>query len=60
MQMVNLAGIDNMMTNFNQIVIQEGVINKYFFSFDLPVHELSTMQPVISNNLVVKVGKNAH
>ena len=38
MQMVNLAGIDNMMTNFNQIVIQEGVINKYYFSFDLPVH----------------------
>ena len=38
MQMVNLAGIDNMMTNFNQIVIQEGIINKYYFSFDLPVH----------------------
>ena len=30
MAMVNLAGIDNMMTNFNQIVIQEGIINKYF------------------------------
>ena len=38
MSMVNLAGIDNMMTNFNQIVIQEGIINKYYFCFDLPVH----------------------
>ena len=58
MAMVNLAGIDNMMTNFNQIVIQEGIINKYYFCFDLPVHQLSTMQPAISNNLVVKTGKN--
>ena len=38
MQMVNIAGIDNMMTNFNQIVLQEGIVKKYFFSFDLPVH----------------------
>lgn len=57
MLMTNLASIDNMLTNFNQIVMQEGVIQKYFFSFDLPVHQLSSRQPPVSNNLVVKVPK---
>ena len=41
-------------------MIQEGVINKYYFTFDLPVHQLSTMQPPISNSLVVKVGKSGN
>ena len=52
--MPNLASIDNMLTNFNQIVMQEGLIQSFFFSFDLPVHQLSTASPAISNNLVVK------
>ena len=38
MMMSNLASIDNMLTNFNQIVMQEGIIQSFFFSFDLPVH----------------------
>lgn len=38
MLMSNLASIDQMLTNFNQIVMQEGLIQSYFFSFDLPVH----------------------
>ena len=38
MLMPNLASIDNMLTNFNQIVMQEGLIQSFFFSFDLPVH----------------------
>lgn len=55
--MSNLASIDNMLTNFNQIVMQEGLIQSFFFSFDLPAHQLSTASPAISNNLVVKVPK---
>jgi len=35
--------------------MQEGLIQSFFFSFDLPVHQLSTSSPAISNNLVVKV-----
>ena len=35
--MDNLPNLENMMTNFNQIVIQEAIINKLFFCFDLPL-----------------------
>ena len=57
MSMQNLASIDNMLTNFNQIVMQEGTIQSLFFSFDLPVYQLSSQTPAISNNLVVKLPK---
>ena len=58
MQMPTLANIDNMLTNFNQIVMQEGVIQSLFFSFDLPVHQISTASPAVSNSLVVKVPRD--
>ena len=58
MLMPNLASIDNMLTNFNQIVMQEGLIQSFYFSFDLPVHQLSTATPAISNSLVVKVPRD--
>ena len=58
MMMSNLASIDNMLTNFNQIVMQEGIIQSFFFSFDLPVHQLSTTTPTVSNSLVVKMPKD--
>jgi hypothetical protein len=57
-QMSNLPGIDNMLTNFNQIVLSEPLISKYYCSFDLPVVQLSTMRETISNSLVIKKGKN--
>ena len=40
-----------MMCNFNQIVIQDGIINKYFVSFDLPVYQLSNQAQLTSNTL---------
>lgn len=40
-QMPGLAQIELMLTNFNQIVLQNGVINKYFVCFDLPVYQLA-------------------
>ena len=58
MRMETIATIDNILTNFNQIVMQEGVIQSFFLSFDLPVHQLSTQTPAVSNNLVVKVPKD--
>jgi hypothetical protein len=44
--MDNLPNLENMMTNFNQIVIQEAIINKLFFCFDLPLEG----QPLKSYN----------
>jgi len=38
--------------------MQEGVIQSLFFSFDLPVHQLSTRSPAVSNHLVVKIPKD--
>ena len=50
-----LPSIDTMMTNFNQIVIRNGIINKYRFCFDLPVAQLQVdAQPLVSNCLVTR------
>ena len=38
------------MSNFNQIVIQDGIINKYFVSFDLPVYQLSNQSVQLTSN----------
>ena len=38
--------------------MQEGIIQSFFFSFDLPVHQLSTTTPTVSNSLVVKMPKD--
>jgi hypothetical protein len=40
-QMEGLSQIEMMMTNFNQIVLQNATLNKYFISFDLPVYQLA-------------------
>lgn len=41
-----------MLTNFNQIVLQNAVLNKYFVSFDLPVYQLAAgAQPLVSHSL---------
>ncbi len=37
-QMDGLTEIEVMLTGFNKIVLQSGVINKYFLCFDLPVY----------------------
>lgn len=41
----NLDNIENFLTNFNQIVIQQGLINKFFFCFDLPLSILQGSTP---------------
>ena len=33
--------LSNMMTNFNQIVVQDALINKFFFCFDLPIDSVN-------------------
>lgn len=33
----NLPSIENFLTNFNRLVLQEGVVKKLFFCFDLPL-----------------------
>ena len=44
-----------MMTNFNQIVMQNATVNKYYVSLDLPVYQLACeAQPLVSNSLVVR------
>jgi hypothetical protein len=54
-----LPNIDTMMTNFNQIVIRNGTINKYFFCFDLPVAQLSVdAKPLVNNCLVTRPVKS--
>ena len=43
------------MTNFNQIVMQNATVNKYYVSLDLPVYQLACeAQPLVSNSLVVR------
>lgn len=41
LRMDSLSNLEMMMTNFNQIVLQNGVLNKYFVCFDLPVYQLA-------------------
>lgn len=51
-KMESLANIEMMLTNFNQIVLQNAVVNKYFVCFDLPVYQLAGgAQPLISHSL---------
>lgn len=38
----NLPNIEGFLTNFNQLVLQSGVINKLYFCFDLPLSLLLT------------------
>lgn len=38
----NLPHIEGFLTNFNQLVLQSGVINKLYFCFDLPLSLLLT------------------
>lgn len=53
--MDTLPNIDSMMTNFNQIVLRNGVINKYFFCFDLPIAQMQAdAEPLVSNCLVTR------
>jgi hypothetical protein len=33
----NLPSIENFLTNFNRLVLQDGIVNKIFFCFDLPI-----------------------
>ena len=51
-KMESLANIEMMLTNFNQIVLQNAVVNKYFVCFDLPVYQLAGgVKPLISHSL---------
>ena len=51
-QMDGLTEIEVMLTGFNKIVLQSGVINKYFLTFDLPVYQLAAdAQPLVSHSL---------
>lgn len=38
----NLPNIESFLTNFNQLVLQCGVISKFYFCFDLPLSLLLT------------------
>ena len=54
-KMEGLIQIELMMTNFNQIVMQNATVNKYYVSLDLPVYQLACeAQPLVSNSLVVR------
>ena len=38
----NLPDIEHFLTNFNQLVLQCGIIDKFYFCFDLPLSLLLT------------------
>ncbi|TNV85207.1 hypothetical protein FGO68_gene8034 [Halteria grandinella] len=47
----NLPNIEQFLTNFNQLVLQSGIIQKFFFSFDLP---LSILKKDVTQAEIIK------